>query len=87
MSSSKFFSNQDSKEILREYQKRKQLNSQLGLKEQYDCLLKWAKTTKAEPRIIKQAFENFRLLSYREWLESWFEVDCKCDADWREGYE
>lgn len=74
-------------EIVTEYQRKKQLNSQLGLDEQYKCLIKWASKTKAEQRIIKQAFENFRLLAYREWLESWFEVDCKDEAPWRIGYE
>ena len=84
MTSNPIFSN-DAKEILTEYQTKKQLNSMLGLDEQYECLNRWAKTTNAEPRIIKQAYENFRLLAYREWLESWLDVDSKDDAPWRVG--
>lgn len=77
----------DAQEILHEYERRKQLNSQLGLQEQYDYLKQWAAQTSAEKCIIKQAFENFKLLGYREWFQSFQKIDCFDTAPWRVGLE
>lgn len=76
----------DKEQILTEYRKRKQLNSMLGLEEQYNELVKWSKKTTAPQWIIKQAFENFKILAYHEWKRSFDEVDSKDDAPWRQEY-
>ena len=40
-----------------------------------------------EPRLAAQLKENFELLAYREWKESFRKIDRFGGALWREGYE
>ena len=77
----------DQQQILREYSASRQLNSKFGIEEQYKYLLIWCKMTKASGMIKNQALENFKLLHYREWLESYMETDNLPDAGWRYGNE
>ena len=48
-------------------------------------IIRWE--AKGEREIAKQMYENFKLLAYREWRESWKKIDRFGDAMWRKGEE
>ncbi len=47
----------------------------------------WKWNLKGERQIAIQMIENFKLLAYKEWKESWKKIGRFGGALWRSGYE
>lgn len=67
----------------------KQCQVEFALSEEYLKVVNeaWKWNLKGEKEVATQMIENFKLLAYREWKESWDKIDRFGGALWRQGYE
>ena len=66
-----------------------QCQTEFELAEEYLRVAKeaWKWNLKGEKQIAIQMIENFKLLAYNEWKESWKKIDRFGGALWRSGNE
>lgn len=79
--------------IFNHYQKTllfgQQCQTEFALSEEYLRVAKeaWKWNLRGEPEVAKQMLDNFKLLAYREWKESFRKIDRFGGALWRQGLE